>query len=59
MQHEGEFVSIVKTRNEMVKDVEQRVLNIHPYEVPCIMAMEVTANQAYEDWIKEQTTLKA
>ena len=56
INNEGEYVSIVKTRNELVKEVEQQVLKIHPYEVPCIMSMKVNANKAYELWILEQTT---
>ena len=56
IHNEGEYVSIVKTRNELVKEVEQQVLKIHPYEVPCIMSMKVDANKAYELWILEQTT---
>ena len=55
VEKEGEFVSIVKTRNDLVKTVEQRVSALHPYEVPCIMQIEAKANKSYEDWIREQT----
>lgn len=55
VQKEGEFVSIVKTRNELVRKVEEKVLSLHPYDIPCIMQMEVKANADYEDWIFEQT----
>lgn len=55
VQEEGEFVSIVKTRNELVPSVEKIVMKLHPYDVPCIMQIEVKANKSYEDWIFEQT----
>lgn len=58
IQKEDEFVTIVKTIPENWKALEQKVLAIHPYEVPCIMKIEVEANQAYEKWIKESVDLK-
>ncbi|MEM7105978.1 MAG: divalent-cation tolerance protein CutA [Bacteroidota bacterium] len=53
--HEGEFVSIVKTKKSNWEAVVKAVEAIHPYEVPCIMKIEAEANQAYEDWIKAET----
>ena len=52
---EGEWVSIVKTRKKLAKKVEKFVLENHPYEIPCILKMEVEANESYEKWIREQT----
>jgi len=53
--HEDEFVSIVKTRNDLWEKVCEEVERIHPYEVPCIVKWEVEANVAYEKWILEST----
>ncbi len=53
IEHEGEWVSIVKTTNKKWKVVEQLVLEHHPYEVPCILRMEVSANDSYEKWISD------
>ncbi|MBV6441976.1 MAG: Divalent-cation tolerance protein CutA [Saprospiraceae bacterium] len=55
VQHEGEWVSIVKTRMDLEKKVEQEIQKIHPYEVPCILRFEVRANEAYERWIDGET----
>ncbi len=52
--HEKEWVSIVKTIPENWAWLERTIERIHPYDVPCIMKMEVSANQAYENWIKEE-----
>ncbi len=53
IENDDEFVSIVKTTKENFDKVKKEVVKIHPYKVPCIMAIHAEANQAYEDWIKE------
>lgn len=55
VQREGEVVSIVKAPPEKEKSVEDRVRELHPYEVPCIIRMEVHANADYEAWIRDET----
>lgn len=55
-QNEAEFVAIVKTRNKLAKKVASRILELHPYDVPAIVRWKVTANKAYEKWIKEETS---
>jgi periplasmic divalent cation tolerance protein len=55
VQHEGEWVSLLKTRNSLEMDVEKAISALHPYEVPCLVRWEVRANAAYEAWIDEQT----
>jgi periplasmic divalent cation tolerance protein len=53
--HEAECVSLLKTRPELASIVEQEILNIHPYTLPCIVRYEARANEQYEQWIFEQT----
>ena len=55
VENDDEWVSLVKTRTSNIKAVEKEVIAIHPYEVPCIMSMDVHANKDYEDWIHQQT----
>lgn len=50
---EGEWVSLVKTSERRWKDLVTFVEEHHPYEVPCIMRLNVSANAAYEKWIEE------
>ena len=52
---EGEWVSILKTRKKLAGKVEKFLLDNHPYDVPCIINMEVSANKSYENWIRKQT----
>ncbi len=53
VQSEGEWVSILKTTLEAHPRVEQRLLEMHPYDTPCVLKIEVSANTAYEQWIRE------
>lgn len=49
-----EMVSIVKTQKQNWKKIRGEVEKIHPYETPCIMKIEVEANQGYTDWINKE-----
>ncbi len=51
----NEVVSLLKTRKGNWKKVKSEVERIHPYGVPCIMKLEVEANESYEDWIKKES----
>ena len=58
IQSESEWVTIVKTIPENWISLRNEVEKIHPYEIPCIMKLEVEANEAYENWIRESVELK-
>ncbi|MEM9821728.1 MAG: divalent-cation tolerance protein CutA [Bacteroidota bacterium] len=51
---EGEWVSIVKTIPEHWEQLQSEVEAVHPYTTPCIMKFEVSANRAYEAWIRKE-----
>ena len=55
MEQGREWVSILKTASAKWKALEKAISETHPYETPCILKMEVSANQAYEDWIHTET----
>lgn len=55
VEQEDEWVALLKTRTEYGSQIEERIQEIHPYEVPCIIRMEVQANAAYEQWIHNST----
>ncbi|MFM8372535.1 MAG: divalent-cation tolerance protein CutA [Bacteroidota bacterium] len=52
----GEWVSVLKTGLDREYDVENAIIGMHPYEVPCIVRYEVRANQSYADWIEACTS---
>ncbi len=53
-----EYVSIFKTIPENWERLKNMIEEIHPYDVPCIMKIEVEANEAYEKWIENSVDRK-
>ncbi len=51
---ENECVLIAKTTKEKFSQVKTEVEKIHPYKVPCIVEISVSANQKYFDWVKKE-----
>ncbi len=51
---EFEIGMIIKTVSDRFSDLELAIREIHPYAVPCIIAIPVcNANQEYEKWVKQ------
>ncbi len=51
-----ELPLLIKTTRERYGDVEQAIRHLHPYEVPEIIAMPVSAGYAaYLRWIEAET----
>ncbi len=54
---EHEIVMILKTRKENFEIIEQLVLAHHPYEIPCLLELEVSRqNSSYLSWLLENTS---
>ena len=54
IQDETELLLIIKTRQELFSELEQRVKNLHPYAVPEIIAMPIlNGNIEYLKWMDE------
>lgn len=52
VQREGEVLIILKTTERAVAALEQRVVELHPYDVPEFVALPVVAGHApYLDWV--------
>lgn len=53
-----ESVLIFKTTSAHVTALESRILSLHPYDVPCIVALPVAAGHApYLQWIAVETNV--
>jgi periplasmic divalent cation tolerance protein len=51
-----EVVLMIKTRASLAKRLERRVRELHPYDVPEILAIRASSGEArYVRWIKEST----
>jgi periplasmic divalent cation tolerance protein len=57
IEHEPEELLVIKTRQELVESLTQRVKELHPYTVPEIIALPITAGaEAYLAWVQAETT---
>lgn len=54
--HEDEVLVLFKTRKELYHELEKRLLELHSYETPEILFVDVEmGSAAYLAWIDEQT----
>jgi len=52
LQDENEVLVLLKTRAEHLERLKLRILELHPYEVPEVLAVPVEAGyQPYLDWL--------
>jgi periplasmic divalent cation tolerance protein len=55
VERSQEWVCSLKTRHELYALVEDSIRQLHPYDVPEIIAVPVVAgNPAYFEWIRQQ-----
>ena len=53
---EVEMLCLLKTRRELLPAVRERVVALHPYQVPEIIALPlVEGNEAYLAWLRDST----
>ena len=56
MQEEEEVLCLIKTRHAVFERARDRILALHPYEVPEILAFAVDDGSAtYLAWLKKST----
>jgi periplasmic divalent cation tolerance protein len=56
IQDENEVLVLLKTRQAQYERLKARILGLHPYEVPEVLAIPVEqGNQPYLDWIARET----
>ena len=53
VQHEEEYVLILKTTLLLKDKLRLFISEHHPYELPCIISWDVEVNEAYGNWIEE------
>ena len=58
VQDESEVVAFAKTTANRLEDVVSRVGDLHPFETPCAVAMEIPAGSpGYLSWVREETSV--
>ena len=56
IQDENEVLVLFKTRQEHYEALKERILELHPYEVPEVLAIPVERGYAaYLDWLAKET----
>ncbi len=59
IQTSPEWRCVVKTRQDLFGQIERAIREIHPYEVPQILAVPIVAGSAaYLDWLNEELAEK-
>ncbi|HDQ25137.1 MAG TPA: divalent-cation tolerance protein CutA [bacterium] len=56
IEKSGELLLIMKTKKSLFKKLEAEIKKIHPYSVPEIISLDITAgNPGYLSWILAET----
>jgi len=56
MEQAEEWLCTAKTRGTLYRELEQAIREVHTYDVPEILAVEVVAgNASYLDWVTQET----
>lgn len=56
VEESDECVCILKTPENLYPDLEERARQLHPYEVPCIVAVSIKeGSKDFLGWIAEET----
>ncbi|KUO92208.1 MAG: divalent-cation tolerance protein CutA [Thermocladium sp.] len=56
VEDEDEVLMMMKTTEPRLRDLIKRVKEIHPYEVPEVLAVPITAGNAdYLQWMEDET----
>jgi len=50
-----EVAAHMKARKSGWRKLKEEIGRLHPYEVPCIIMHEATANKSYIDWVRKET----
>jgi len=56
VERDQEVLMMIKTRKQLVPAVTQAVKQLHPYEVPETIALDVVGgNDKYLQWVRDET----
>lgn len=56
LQEDGESLLLAKTTRQAFERLRQRIVELHPYSVPCITAMPIQdGHPPYLEWVRSET----
>jgi periplasmic divalent cation tolerance protein len=54
IQEDSELLLIIKTKGNVLRELTEKIKELHPYEVPEIIALEFDkGNKEYLNWVNE------
>lgn len=57
IHEDSEALLLIKTRGELFEALRGRLVALHPYDAPEVIALEITAGHApYLQWLRAETT---
>jgi periplasmic divalent cation tolerance protein len=57
IQSDTEAICIAKTSHELIDKATRAIVERHPYELPCVVALDITAgHDAFLQWIEESVS---
>ena len=51
---ESEMVLLLKTMKKNSANVQQEIIKLHSYDLPCILEFSAASNDAFGRWVEEQ-----
>ncbi|MGH8211968.1 MAG: divalent-cation tolerance protein CutA [Rhodanobacteraceae bacterium] len=56
IHEDAEVLLLIKTTREHIEALRARLVELHPYEVPELIALDIVAGHVpYLDWLRQQT----
>lgn len=56
IHEDSEVLLLIKTRRELFESLRARLVALHPYDVPEVIALDITAGHApYLEWLRTET----
>lgn len=55
VEHAGEVLLLIKTTRVRMPAVQERIVALHPYELPEVLSVEAGGLPAYLQWIAQET----
>lgn len=57
IQRDEECVLILKTQESRVQEATKAIVELHSYEVPCVVSLPIDAGSGpYLDWLRNEST---
>jgi len=57
IHEDHEMLLLIKTRRERFESLRARIIELHPYDVPEVIAFDIAAGHApYLEWLRTETT---